>query len=437
MLVRRPADNMDLLALHELDPVRYPCLLESVAHGSPQSRYDILFAFPGERIIAPDDKRDFLNRFNRSWRNSRDADSATNNSELPFRGGWLVYLGYELAAEIEPTLDLPANHGQLPVACAIRIPAAVILDHAHQELLLVVESGVQQLIAIMEDDLDRALNVTDGKKVSPVHVVMQPDDPARFLNAVKRTKAYIRDGDIFQANLSRLWRGKLPESISDVDIYQQLRDSNPAPFACLARLPGGSILSSSPERLVSTHAGIIQTRPIAGTRPRDTSRQALLADTKERAEHIMLIDLERNDLGRVCVPGSIEVDELMGLETYEHVHHIVSNVTGRLAKGIGPADIIRAVFPGGTITGCPKVRAMEIIAELEGKARGAYTGSIGYVNNDGDMDFNILIRTIVREGDTISVRAGAGIVADSLPARELDETCHKARGMLHALGSSA
>ena len=160
----------------------------------------------------------------------------------------------------------------------------------------------------------------------------------------------------------------------------------------------------------------------------------LLAHPKERAEHIMLIDLERNDLGRICVPGSIEVNELMVLESYTHVHHIVSNVRGRLRGGILPGQVLRAVFPGGTITGCPKVRCMEIIAELEQQPRGAYTGSMGYLNHDGSMDMNILIRTMVSHGRQLDLRAGAGIVADSIAVAELDETRAKARGLLHALG---
>jgi anthranilate synthase component 1 len=187
--------------------------------------------------------------------------------------------------------------------------------------------------------------------------------------------------------------------------------------------------------------GIVETRPIAGTRPRSDSPAAdavysdeLLAHPKERAEHIMLIDLERNDLGRICVPGSIEVNELMVLESYAHVHHIVSNVRGRLREDILPGEVIRAVFPGGTITGCPKVRCMEIIAELEQTARGAYTGSMGYINRDGSMDLNILIRSMVSRGNRLQLRAGAGIVADSVASAELEETRAKARGLLRALG---
>ncbi len=205
-----------------------------------------------------------------------------------------------------------------------------------------------------------------------------------------------------------------------------------------------TIIGSSPERLVAVRNGMIETRPIAGTRPRSHNDKQdhalsdeLLAHPKERAEHIMLIDLERNDLGRVSEPGSVEVDELMALESYAHVHHIVSNVRGRLRRGITPGDVIRAVFPGGTITGCPKVRCMEIIAELEARPRGAYTGSLGYLNLDGDMDLNILIRTLSHDGDRLCLQAGAGIVADSIAEHEVEETRAKARGLLLALNGSS
>src|SRR6185312_5802284 len=218
---------------------------------------------------------------------------------------------------------------------------------------------------------------------------------------------------------------------------------NPAPFAALAQWRGGAVLSSSPERLVRVLGPCIDTRPIAGTRPRsrrpgEDAREtaALVAHPKERAEHIMLIDLERNDLGRVCEAGTVRVEELMSIESYAHVHHIVSNVTGTLRSDVTSIDALRAVFPGGTITGCPKYRCMEIIAELEGEGRGAYTGALGLLGCDGGMDFNILIRTMTLAGRMIEFRAGAGIVADSDPERELEETRAKARGLLAAFGEA-
>ena len=253
-------------------------------------------------------------------------------------------------------------------------------------------------------------------------------------------KEHIAAGDIYQANLSREWRATVSDALCSESIYESLCKANPAPFAGIARWQDTTIISSSPERLLRVRDGIASTRPIAGTRPRgedsatdDDLSNELFAHPKERAEHVMLIDLERNDLGRVCRAGTVEVDEMMVLESYAHVHHIVSNVRGELQDDVTPGQAIAAVFPGGTITGCPKVRCMEIINELEQTARGAYTGSFGYLNVDGSLDLNILIRTIVKRGNEVSFRAGAGIVADSIPEAELEETRAKAKGMLRAL----
>jgi anthranilate synthase component 1 len=262
-----------------------------------------------------------------------------------------------------------------------------------------------------------------------------------FLARVRAVKEHIAAGDIYQANLSRRWRLRLSNRADVPHVYAALRSANPAPFAASVQLNGMSLLSSSPERLMRIQNGDISTRPIAGTRARQGTAEQdrhdtaeLVAHPKERAEHIMLIDLERNDLGRVCEAGSVAVDEYMVTESYAHVHHIVSNVRGRLRADRSPVDALRALFPGGTITGCPKVRCMQIIAELEGEGRGAYTGSLGWLGTDGDADFNILIRTLTLRDDLIELRAGAGIVADSVPERELAETRAKARGLLRAFG---
>jgi anthranilate synthase component 1 len=265
-----------------------------------------------------------------------------------------------------------------------------------------------------------------------------------FLAAVRRALEYTAAGEVYQTNLSRQWRGRSAVAIDSIALYRRLRSANPSPFAALLRHGDFSILSSSPERLLALRAGRATTRPIAGTRPRGATPEedaallrSLLANEKERAEHVMLIDLERNDLGRVCQGGSVAVDEYMSIESYAHVHHIVSNVSGQLRPDASPVDAIRALFPGGTITGCPKVRCMQIIADLEGSGRGAYTGCVGYLNRDGDCDLNILIRTISIHGRDLSFRTGAGIVADSDPSQELAETRAKARGLLRALQAAS
>ncbi len=380
------------------------------------------------------DETRFLQALDRWWCDER-AD--TTDSPLPFHGGWFLYLGYELAEEIEPGLKLH-DDALLPAAFAVRCPAALIFDHDENLCSLVCEEGdriaYDQLVADIAGLASHAI-----EKTSEILTVVE--EPAQhFTSAVSRAKEYIAAGDVYQANLSRQWAASVSASLSSERIYAALCEANPGPFAGIARWQDVTIISSSPERLLRVRDGMISTRPIAGTRPRDDDSDAdsdlsteLFAHPKERAEHVMLIDLERNDIGRVCEAGTVEVDEMMVLESYAHVHHIVSNVSGKLRPEVTPGDAIAAVFPGGTITGCPKVRCMEIINELEEGPRGAYTGSFGYLNRDGSMDLNILIRTIVKQGGEVSFRAGAGIVADSVPSAELEETRAKAKGMLRAL----
>ncbi|WP_424683918.1 aminodeoxychorismate synthase component I [Frateuria sp. YIM B11624] len=435
----------DLLAPAAAFADRYPCLLESVVRGSAQARYDILFAFPRESLALLGDGRlvdgqgrvhggGFLDALDAAWQAERVPERGDG---LPFHGGWVLLLAYELAGEIEPRLRLQPDD-RLPVALALRCPAAVIVDHAAGRTLLVAEEGQAGLLDLLEADLDVGPDLPD----LPAPVALEEDPPARFLDGVARIHEHLQAGDIFQVNLSRAWRARYAKPPVSAALYGALRAANPAPFAGLLQQPGWAVVSSSPERLVEVRGGVAQTRPIAGTRPRvagddDAARiRELAAHPKERAEHVMLIDLERNDLGRVCAPGTVVVDELMVVESYAHVHHIVSNVRGRLRAGVTPGQVIAATFPGGTITGCPKVRCMEIIAALEQAPRGAYTGALGYLDRSGELDLNILIRTLTQVGGEVSLRAGAGIVADSVAGKELDETRAKARGLLRALGAT-
>lgn len=264
-----------------------------------------------------------------------------------------------------------------------------------------------------------------------------------FKDIIRRAKEYIAAGDIYQVNLSQRFCADT-NGVDPFVLYQRLSSINPSPFACYLALGDLKIVSSSPERLLKLDGNLVQTRPIAGTRPRgktaiedlELSCELILSD-KERAEHIMLVDLERNDLGRVCEYGTVRVDELMSLEDYSHVIHIVSNVIGRLKPDKDRFDLIAAAFPGGTITGCPKIRCMEIIDELEPVSRNIYTGSIGYLGFNGDMDLNIAIRTFVIKDNKAYAQVGAGMVADSEPEREYHETLHKAEALFKALESSA
>ncbi len=447
MLLTRTLDaGSDLLALQRLAPASYPLLLESSASGSAQGRWDLLLAasggslalLPDGSLLREDGRRgagDFLAALDDEWRALR---LPHEEPRWPFRGGWALFFGYELAGQVEPVLRLPPAPGILPVALALRCPAAVLRDRASGECVAIAEPAHAALLERIVADLAEAATLPPLPPWQPP-IAMEEDVPERFTDGVARILDYLAAGDVFQANLSRGWRARFDRTPEPAALFAQLRGHNPAPFAGLFAGEGWAVVSASPERLVSVRGDLVETRPIAGTRPRfpgddDAQRiRDLVGNPKERAEHVMLIDLERNDLGRVCAAGSVEVDELMTVESYAHVHHIVSNVRGRLRTDATPGAVIRAVFPGGTITGCPKVRCMQIIAELEGQGRGAYTGAFGWLNRDGDLDLNILIRSAEVEGDLVRFRTGAGIVADSDPVRELDETRAKARGMLRAL----
>lgn len=434
----------ELRKLNQTFPSRYPFLLQSTARGGELGRYDILFAFPGESLVlsesgcltgsGAENGARFLTALDVWW---SDQKIEPVESDLPFHGGWFIYLGYELASEIEPTLTLH-NDALLPTAFAVRCPAALIYDHTKRTCQLVSERDYPADAERLQFDIAGLIH--EHPDLDPTAAIVSEDDPELFTIAVRKAKKHIEAGDVYQANLSRQWTATVAKEVSSESIYESLCAANPGPFAGIARWQGTSIISSSPERLIRVRNGEISTRPIAGTRRRsddaaadDSLSTELFAHPKERAEHVMLIDLERNDLGRVCEAGSVEVDEMMVLESYAHVHHIVSNVRGRLRDNITPGGAIAAVFPGGTITGCPKVRCMEIINDLETGPRGAYTGSFGYLNRDGSMDLNILIRTMVKRGREVTFRAGAGIVADSDPQAELDEARAKAKGMLKAL----
>jgi len=437
-------DPGDLLALHRADPARYPFLLESAASGTPQGRADMLLGFAREALVLERDGRlhgpgaepdgDFLGALDR-WHAAVGAPAGPKGPG-PGSGGWFLFLGYELAAQVEPSLRLQQPQ-HLPIAFAVRCDVVICRARSGGDALLSVPDRATQ--AQVEADLERARQMP-APQCHGLAAAPEEEAPGRFLAAVEKAREYIIRGDIFQANLSRAWRVPLQTPIDPAALYARLRRSNPGSFAGLACWDGHAVISSSPERLISIRDGWVETRPIAGTRPRGLNaaddsalERELIAHPKERAEHVMLIDLERNDLGRICRPGTVEVNEMMVLESYAHVHHIVSNVRGRLDEGVGPGAAIRAVFPGGTITGCPKVRCMEIIQELEAGPRGAYTGSMGWLGTDASLDLNILIRTMELGPDELRFRAGAGIVFDSVPKLELAETQAKAKGLLLAL----
>ncbi|MCW8931082.1 MAG: aminodeoxychorismate synthase component I [Gammaproteobacteria bacterium] len=482
-------DFPELIQFYRHFPKKYPFLLTTSSHqdkllkNNQVSDFDILFIEPQDWLKLDQDLKltsssavpiepneFFLDAFDRLFLSENQLSKKDFLQQkkpfLPFTGGWFVFLAYELAQQIEPCLNLNFDKQLLPVAYAARVKKALIFDHNNNKLFFLSEFAInheESLQSLLEDS--KKIQQSKQVETKPVETKTElnnsltEDDKEIFLEAVSVVKRYIKEGDVFQVNLSRLWESIFSSNnITEQAYYlsQLLSKENPAPFSGLANIGSekgiATIISSSPERLIKVQDNYLESRPIAGTHPRGYSEKEdsrllkeLHAHPKEQAEHIMLIDLIRNDLGRVCVPGTVSVDELMVNESYAHVHHIVSNVSGELQADITPGNIIKAMFPGGTITGCPKVRCMEIIAELEQQSRGAYTGSMGYINLDGSMDLNILIRTMVLEEipeqqsdktakQKICFRAGAGLVFDSIAEKELLETRAKAKGLLKALG---
>ena len=438
----------DILSILRLNPERYPYLLQSSAKGNVLCRYDILFSFPQKQIILNFEdikKKNFLKELDKEWGKNKQKPKKDEGA-FPFSGGWFVYLGYELVSQIENKIISHKHRYNFPIAFASRIPAAIIKDNFNNETFIICEEKYKGLIKKIEMDIKTLLEkkkfLLKEKKIKNKILIdsLTEELPNNHIKNINKILKYIKAGDVFQVNLSREWYGKINNKYSAWDIFSKLKKTNPSPFSGLVIYKNKAIISSSPERLIMVKNDYIETRPIAGTRCRGGSgiydvalSQDLLNNKKERAEHIMLVDLERNDLSKVTVKGSVKVNELMIVESYAHVHHIVSNVTGKIRKNTTPGEIIKAVFPGGTITGCPKVRCMEILSEIEKTGRGPYTGSMGYINNDGSMDLNILIRTIVKDKNNVSIRAGGGIVADSIPKRELEEARAKAKGMINAL----
>ncbi len=379
----------------------------------------------------------------------------------PFQGGAAGMLGYDFAHYLERLPDNAVDDLNIPDAHFFMIDELIAFDHLKEKCWIIVCPGVRETFlgyseirGRKEEHLKKAKNVLetitsriqfeetteDDGKDSRVNIdIVYETGKNGYMEMVRKAKEYIAAGDIFQANLSL----RVSARIGDADpwkVYTTLRKINPSPFSSFMDFGDYQVVSSSPERLVRVRGEVVDTRPIAGTRPRgknvnedDVMRSELLLNEKERAEHIMLIDLERNDLGRVSDYGTVKVDELMVTEDYSHVMHIVSNVRGMLAQGKDCFSVIRAAFPGGTITGVPKVRCMEIIEEIEPTKRGPYTGSLGYIGFNGNMDLNIIIRTFLIKEGRAYIQAGAGIVADSDPEREYYECMKKAEALIRTL----
>ena len=444
---------------------KHPFLLESIEGGEKLARYSFIGCDPFLTVDATgleievqegrrrqqfvDDPLDYISRLLAQYRPVRIPD-------LPrFTGGGVGYFSYDTIRLMEEIPDNNPNDIGLPDIRFSFYDSIVAFDHLKQEIILIVnvilEDAKPKLKSAYLGAVERLMRMSKSLERSSA----RPKPPKRiaksktlahckqseFERMVRRAKKYIKEGDIFQVVLSQRW--EIRTSRSALDVYRRLRRLNPSPYMFLLDYGDDAVVGSSPEMMVRIEGDIIETRPIAGTRPRGIDEREdqkqiddLLRDEKELAEHTMLLDLGRNDIGRVSEPGTVEVREKMNIEKYSHVIHIVSSVVGRLSQSESPVDGHFSCFPAGTVSGAPKIRAMQIIDELESERRGIYAGSIAYLDFFGNLDSCIAIRTVVKKGKSYFVQAGAGIVADSQPKTEFQETEAKARALIEAVGGA-
>ncbi len=453
-------------AFRKLGDAEGSVLLESVEHGERWGRFSFIGTDPFATFVARNGRVAWTGDAPEGLPDGppmavlRAALERLRSPALPglapLYAGAVGYLAYDVVRELERLPDQTTDDLQLPDALLVLPRSVVVFDHLGQRLALVANvlvsgaTGLEEAYRAAARRLDRLaerLAVATSSPPTPLPAAGAPVEatsdlePGRYQRMVETAKEHIRAGDIFQVVPSQ--RFSVRTSADPFDVYRVLRVVNPSPYMYFLRLPGVVLAGSSPEALVTVQGRGATMRPIAGTRPRGAGQaadlvfeQELKADEKERAEHVMLVDLARNDLGRVCLPGSVRVEDFMRVERYSHVMHLVSDVVGRLAEGVTGFDVLTAAFPAGTVSGAPKVRAMEIIDDLERHRRGPYAGCVGYFDFSGNLDTCITIRTCVFLGDTAYCQAGAGVVADSVPEREERETEAKARALLAAVAAA-
>jgi anthranilate synthase component I len=425
-------------------------LLESVEGGERVGRYSFLGSHP--RKVIRVDRTDSSDPLQLVEREMEQFKPVTLPGLPRFTGGAVGFLGYEYIHQIEPSVPKPAQDDlHIPVLCFMITDTIVIFDRVNQTIKVVANAHVDSkpdvayaCACARVDEIVREIQqpvpmrALDLRRELPEIHTQSNMTPERHAEMVAKAKEYIRDGDIIQAVLAQRFETKARASA--LDIYRALRSVNPSPYMFLLDFGGFQLVGASPEVHVRCEDRQVEIRPIAGTRWRGATPEEdealakeLLRDEKERAEHLMLVDLARNDIGRVCEFGSVKVDEFMVVERYSHVMHIVSNVTGKLQGQRNVYDLIRATFPAGTVSGAPKVRAMQVISELEQTQRGPYAGAVGYFSFTGNVDSCITLRTALLKGNVAYVQAGGGIVADSDPKYEFQETINKARAMIKAI----
>lgn len=420
------------------------------------ARFDYLQSKKNQTFFSSENPVTVLESWLRRFKMTKNPESLF--PDIPFLyGGVAGFFSYDLVRQFEKIPSHREEEHDIPDIGLLFLNFFIVVDHRQDIMHLIynplpeIEMGadgktVYRTASKKLDEIEVLLMDTGSSEDDRIHdftIEATKDCTARrYIEMVHQAKQYIAAGDIFQVNLSHHFTAPYFYK-SLFGIYQKLSQINPSPFASYFDLQGIQIASGSPERLVRVINDIVETCPIAGTKPRgkdviedERLIQSLYSSKKEQAEHLMLIDLERNDLGKICRYGTVFVDSMMALEKYSHVSHLVSNIKGKLIAGTSPLHVLNALFPGGTITGVPKIRCMEIIAELEKRSRGIYTGAIGYIGFDGEIDLNIAIRTCVRKKNVISFQVGAGIVADSNPELEYEETLHKAAAFMKAIRAS-
>lgn len=456
------------LKLNQKSPYAY--LLESVEGQENVGRYSFLAVHPS-LVFESKNNKSTVTHFSKGLSSTRTTRSSTKPlSELKedvltgfrfvpvlgiprFCGGLVGYIGYDMVRFYEKLPDKNPDELKTPDCVFMLSDTYMIFDHVNRKIKVVANAllnpksstdlkkvykaaclSIEHLVSLLK----KPIKMTPEPKKSSKRVPLESNMTKKeFCSAVSKAKEYIRQGDIIQVVLSQ--RFKMKAQAKPFDIYRSLRAINPSPYMFYLKCKDLFLVGSSPELLVRCEDGVLETRPIAGTRPRGKDdaqdgklAKSLLKDEKEKAEHLMLVDLGRNDLGRVSKTGSVKVEDFMGIEKYSHVMHMVSRVTGRLSQKKDAMDALIACFPAGTVAGAPKIRAMEIIDELENVRRGPYAGAIGYFSFSGNLDSCIIIRTIIVKNNTLYIQAGAGIVADSVPEREYQETVNKAKALFEA-----
>ncbi len=427
-------------AFEALSFTPFALFFDGMRAGDPRSRYSYICVDPIEIItakdgaVAIDGEPHEGNPFDVLAERLalHNPKAKTDSSFPPFQGGAAGFFGYDLGRDLEKIPATAQDDLEIPDMVVGIYDTVIAYDHALKKCMIISHTGKKRVLQIMEmlnSKFETAPNAA-------VELLWRADcDEKEYLKKIEKVRDYIAAGDIYQVNISRRFTAALPENFDAYRHYKHLRTINAAPFSAFMNLGDVKISSSSPERFLRVQDNRVETRPIKGTVSDTLPASALLESEKERAENLMIVDLMRSDIGKVCKTGSIKVPQLFGIETYEGLHHLVSSITGELKDGISATALLKACFPGGSVTGAPKIRAMEIIEELEPNRRGPYCGALGYIGFDGAMDTSIAIRTLVYTATEVQLQTGGGITMESDAQKELEETLTKAKKLFESFAS--